>query len=45
MIQAPHAQKNNVPQRDMIGHWGSIVERLSSYLNLMKDNNVSSGDS
>ncbi|KAJ4883545.1 Myosin family protein with Dil domain [Raphanus sativus] len=37
--QAPHAQKNNVPQRDMIGHWGSIVERLSRYLNLMKDNN------
>ena len=35
------AQENNVPQQDLIGHWESIVERLSSYLNLMKANNVS----
>ncbi|KAF2574416.1 hypothetical protein F2Q70_00005770, partial [Brassica cretica] len=34
------AQENNVPQQDLIGHWESIVERLSSYLNLMKANNV-----
>uniref|UniRef100_A0A0D3EDT0 Dilute domain-containing protein n=1 Tax=Brassica oleracea var. oleracea TaxID=109376 RepID=A0A0D3EDT0_BRAOL len=36
------AQENNVPQQDLIGHWESIVERLSSYLNLMKANNVNS---
>ncbi|XP_013610901.1 PREDICTED: myosin-17-like [Brassica oleracea var. oleracea] len=34
------AQENNVPQQDLIGHWESIVERLSSYLNLMKANNT-----
>ncbi|CAN7067657.1 unnamed protein product [Brassica rapa subsp. trilocularis] len=36
------AQENNVPQQDLTGHWESIVERLSSYLNLMKANNVNS---
>ncbi|KAG5376524.1 hypothetical protein IGI04_041120, partial [Brassica rapa subsp. trilocularis] len=38
--QAPQAQENNVPQQDLTGHWESIVERLSSYLNLMKANNT-----
>ncbi|XP_033138636.1 myosin-17 [Brassica rapa] len=38
--QAPQAQENNVPQQDLNGHWESIVERLSSYLNLMKANNT-----
>ncbi|CAF2339448.1 unnamed protein product [Brassica napus] len=40
--QAPQAQENNVPQQDLTGHWESIVDRLSSYLNLMKANNVNS---
>ncbi|WZZ21932.1 hypothetical protein YC2023_123319 [Brassica napus] len=38
--QAPQAQENNVPQQDLTGHWESIVDRLSSYLNLMKANNT-----
>ncbi|VVB17007.1 unnamed protein product [Arabis nemorensis] len=38
-IQEARTKRNAVPQQPLTDHWQIIVERLSSYLNLMKANN------